>query len=250
MPRKRFQFDVALSFAGEDRSHAKELAEALVAEGLRVFYDEYEQAQLWGKDLYQHLQNVYTEKAKFCVIFASEAYARKLWTKHELKQAQARAFREQQEYLLPLRLDETKIPGVPETTGYVDLRKTTIQDVAEMLVAKVLGRKRRDPFGRDPQWDGSKVEFRGVSMASFWPTRIEQAQAWSAYEITRVARRIPYGEEELLRKRRRLAPCRDCGVLHGELHVPSCAIEECPGCGGQALGCECIRSIVKPRSAG
>lgn len=250
MAKKKYAFDVALSFAGEDRSKAEELADALIADGLRVFYDRYEQAQLWGKDLYQHLQVVYTEKAKFCVIFASEAYARKLWTKHELKQAQARAFREQREYLLPLRLDDTKIPGVPETTGYIDLRTTSIEDVAVMLAAKTLGRARKDPFGADPKWDGSHVDFNGISMASFWPKRIEQAQVWSAYEITRLVRRIPYGEEEFLKKRRRLAPCRDCGVVQGEYHVPSCAVEECPGCGSQALSCDCDKTPVKPRHAG
>lgn len=43
------EFDVALSFAGEDRQHAKKLADLLNACGYTVFYDEYEQADLWGK---------------------------------------------------------------------------------------------------------------------------------------------------------------------------------------------------------
>jgi hypothetical protein len=79
-----FQYDVALSFAGEDRSVAEALAQALRDSGARVFYDRYEQATLWGKDLYQHLQTVYRDTARYCVVFVSAAYARKLWTRHEL----------------------------------------------------------------------------------------------------------------------------------------------------------------------
>jgi TIR domain len=133
-----YRYDIALSFAGEDREQAKSFAEMLRRRGVNVFYDEYEQAVLWGKDLYQHLQNVYRDSARFCIVFLSEAYARKLWTRHELKQAQARAFRESQEYLLPIRLDDTELPGVNPTTGYIDLRQTSLEAMAELVVQKLL----------------------------------------------------------------------------------------------------------------
>jgi hypothetical protein len=46
-----FQYDVALSFAGEDRQYVSDIADRLRNNGIRVFYDLYEQATLWGKDL-------------------------------------------------------------------------------------------------------------------------------------------------------------------------------------------------------
>lgn len=134
-----FQYDVAPSFAGEDRTIAEALAQALVATGIRVFYDGYEQATLWGKDLYQHLQTVYRDTAHYCVLFISAAYARKLWTRHELQQAQARAFRERQEYILPLRLDDTELPGLNATVGYLDLRTMDIAAVVQLLLEKLSG---------------------------------------------------------------------------------------------------------------
>lgn len=133
----QFLYDVAISFAGEDRAHASDLAGRLVAKGVRVFYDDYEQADLWGKDLYQHLQKVYRDTARFCVILISAAYSKKLWTRHELKQAQARAFADNSEYILPLKLDETDIPGINPTVGYVSLKDHDMDSIARLIVNKI-----------------------------------------------------------------------------------------------------------------
>ena len=134
------QYDVALSFAGEDRRHAKRLAELLEAGGYSVFYDEFEQVQLWGKDLYVHFSSVYKDQARYCVMFLSEHYARKLWTKHELQSAQARAFAEEnRKYILPIRLDDTEIPGILLTAGYLDLRSITIEEIYQALIEKLSG---------------------------------------------------------------------------------------------------------------
>ena len=132
-----YKYQVALSFAGEDRAYAGRLAELLIDKGVSVFYDRHEQAELWGRDLYQHLQRVYRDQALFCVVFLSRNYVRKLWTRYELQQAQARAFREHREYILPVRLDDTDVPGIVETTGYIHLRTTSLERIAELLVTKL-----------------------------------------------------------------------------------------------------------------
>lgn len=38
---------------------------------------------------------------------------------------------------MPLKLDDTIIPGVLETTGYIDLRKTTKEEVVDLLCEKI-----------------------------------------------------------------------------------------------------------------
>lgn len=139
MTGARKRYDVALSFAGEDRGCAVALAEALRARGVTVFYDGYEKPTLWGKNLYDYLSDLYQNQARYCVIFISKHYAVKLWTKHERKFAQARAFRENSEYILPLRLDETELEGVPTTVGYLDWHKETADSLADAIVAKLGG---------------------------------------------------------------------------------------------------------------
>ena len=134
---QNYDYDVALSFAGEDRVIVEAVADLLKSKNITVFYDQYEKAVLWGKDLYQHLQGVYRDRAKYCVVFTSAAYAEKLWTRHELKQAQARAFQENEEYILPVRLDDTLIPGINDTTGYLDLRQEALGTLVDLLIEKL-----------------------------------------------------------------------------------------------------------------
>lgn len=138
---KAFKYDVALSFAGENRDVVEKTAEALQALGFAVFYDKWEEAELWGRDLIQHLDDVYRNRALFCIVFVSQHYVKKAWTRHELRSAQARAFKEHSDYILPLKLDDTELPGLPETVGYVDLRATTIENVVSLFARKLAKQK-------------------------------------------------------------------------------------------------------------
>lgn len=132
-----FEYDVALSFAGEDRSYAESVAEALRARGIRVFYDRYEQAGLWGKDLYVHLDDVYRKKARYCLMFLSKNYAAKVWTSHERRAAQARALNESEEYILPIRLDGTEVEGLQPTISYIDAAEVTAARLAQLVADKL-----------------------------------------------------------------------------------------------------------------
>ena len=134
---QEYEYDVTLSFAGEDRAHAEALARLLKNDGYKVFYDRYEWARLWGENLYDEFSAVYKDKARYCVIFVSEHYARKLWTNHERQNAQARAFQESGAYILPILLDDTEIQGILPTVGYLDLRSMSIEDVYSVLLEKL-----------------------------------------------------------------------------------------------------------------
>lgn len=131
-------YDIALSFAGEDRNYVDRVANLLKERGVKVFYDLFEEADLWGKDLYVHLSEIYGKRARFTVMFISEAYANKLWTNHERRSAQARAFQEAQEYILPARFDDTDIPGVLSTVGYVSLKGRSAEDLASLITKKLV----------------------------------------------------------------------------------------------------------------
>lgn len=104
-----YEYDVALSFAGEDRAFVENCAEILRSLNINVFYDNYEKDVLLGKDLYRYLSDIYQNRARFAVVFVSESYKKKRWTKHELEYITARKFKQDEEYLLPVKLDETEL---------------------------------------------------------------------------------------------------------------------------------------------
>jgi len=130
-------YDVALSFAGENREYVEKVATYLKSKKIKVFYDNHHITSLWGKDLYQHLSIIYKELAKCCVIFISEYYPVKLWTKHELKAAQSRAFNQGDDYILPVRFDDTEIPGLNETVGFIDAEYILPEELADRIEEKV-----------------------------------------------------------------------------------------------------------------
>lgn len=132
------KYHVALSFAGEDREYVEAVAEHLRTHGVDVFYDKFEETNLWGKDLYAYLVDIYNNRALYTVMFVSEAYRDKLWTNHERKSAQARAFTESEDCILPAMFDENvKIPGLLKTTGYISLTGLSPEDFAEKILKKL-----------------------------------------------------------------------------------------------------------------
>jgi hypothetical protein len=152
MPKKNttsYKYDVCLSFAGEDRDYVERVASYLRNSQISVFYDNYEQVSLWGKDLYVHLDEIYRKQAQYCVLFVSQHYAKKVWTNHERMSAQARAFESNQEYILPARFDKTEIPGVRPTIGYLNLLGMEPQELAAKIVEKVGVKPRKDYLPSD-----------------------------------------------------------------------------------------------------
>ncbi len=137
MTERNFDYDVGLSFAGEQREFVEQVAENLKSRGIRVFFDDYEQDTMWGKDLYTHLSDIYQNSCRYCVIFISQAYADKVWTNREREGAQSRALEEHQEYILPARFDDTPIPGILPTIHYIDLRTKSPSDLGDLIAQKV-----------------------------------------------------------------------------------------------------------------
>jgi hypothetical protein len=137
MPSIR-DFQVAVSFADEDREYVERVVIALCALGVIVFYDADHAVELWGLDLMTSFDDVYRFRSQFVVIFVSRHYVSKQWTRHELRSALARALDEKEEYILPARFDDSDLPGVPSTVRHVDCRRMLPEELAQMIHRKVL----------------------------------------------------------------------------------------------------------------
>jgi hypothetical protein len=133
------EFDVALSYAGEDRQFVESVSKILSEKQVRVFYDkdEREQVELWGKDLGDRLDAIYRLRSKHVVMFISKYYAQKMWTNHERKSSLARALQVGDEYVLPARFDQTELLGLRPTTAYIDLTQESPESFARKIILKI-----------------------------------------------------------------------------------------------------------------
>lgn len=135
-----YKYDVALSFAGEDRKYVEEVALFLKKKNIAVFYDYFEEEVLWGKNLISYLEEIYTNKSKYCVVFISQYYVQKEWTCYESAAAMVRLLNsnmKQKEYLLPVKFDETKVSGVLSTIGFIDGKKKTPDELGNLIIKKL-----------------------------------------------------------------------------------------------------------------
>ena len=137
--RRKPDFDVALSFASEDRPFVERVADILKESNIRVFYDKDEEVDLWGKDLLKWLNEVYRRRSKYVIMFISKPYAKKMWPNFERRTALERAIRQRKEYILPARFDKTQVPGIRSSLAYIDLKYETPESFASKIIRKVRG---------------------------------------------------------------------------------------------------------------
>lgn len=139
------KYDLAISFAGEQRRLARAFAERLDASGYAIFFDEFYEAELWAADLTVALADIYALHARWCLVLVSADYLKKPWTNIERQNALYRFMQEKHGYLLCLYLDDSKLPGLPPTIGYIDFRGKTEEHVFQLLLQK-LGPPSHDDF--------------------------------------------------------------------------------------------------------
>ncbi|WP_340032006.1 TIR domain-containing protein [Paenibacillus sp. FSL K6-1122] len=135
--RNSFQFDIGLSFAGEDRSFVEMLFKLLEKAQIRVFYDNDQSSQLIGNNLYSHLAEVYFNKSRYCVVVISEYYMKKKWTLHEFQSIQVRNFLKHDNSIIPIILDDTSVPGITDSIAYLDARELSPKQIADQLEQKL-----------------------------------------------------------------------------------------------------------------
>ena len=77
------KYNVAVSYASEQRSYVERFVKRLHSLKLQVYYDRDEQAQMVGKILDQELHKIYIQQSRHCVLFLSNEYIKKPVTRYE-----------------------------------------------------------------------------------------------------------------------------------------------------------------------
>ena len=135
--KEDYEHDLAFSFAGEDREIVELIAIEIKKNDVNIFYDNFYKAELVGKDLSDYFKEKYGNKSKYIVIFISKYYPQKDWTNFEFEIAREEAQHRKEEFILPVRLDNTIIQGLKRTIGYIDFQKEGIKGTVKTLLEKI-----------------------------------------------------------------------------------------------------------------
>jgi len=136
------EFDVAISYASEDTDVAKHLAERLKKEQISVFFDEFFKADMWGKSLSTRFKETYGANTAFVLVLVSKHYVVKDWTDFEFSIARGEARTREEEFILPVRLDDTLMAGLKSDVCYMDLRKDRIDGIVRDFKKKLENRRK------------------------------------------------------------------------------------------------------------
>jgi hypothetical protein len=148
MPRRDLpvKFQVAFSFAGEQRDLVSAIAEAVEQElgHATVFFDEWFEYFLAGQDADLKLQKIYGEQSELVVVCVSERYGGKPWTlaEHEAIRArvmQARSSTEERDQLrvLPIRVGDGDVKGILFNTIVPEVRGKSAAESADLILSRL-----------------------------------------------------------------------------------------------------------------
>ena len=135
----RKRFDIALSFPGEHRDFVKTVAD-LLAKQLgynRVFYDAYYEAELARPNLDTYLQEIYHDQAELVVVFLCAEYEQKEWCGLEWRAVRDMLKQKKIAEIMPVRLDNTHIPGLFSIDGYINSKDHDPAELADLIVQRL-----------------------------------------------------------------------------------------------------------------
>jgi hypothetical protein len=146
-------YDIAVSFAAEQRDYVERTVAAARALGLRVFYDRDMSNAWWGRNFLLEQRKIYGQRALHFVPFISTEYLSASHPIDQFSYAMTRAIEQRNRYILPVLIGSVVVP--PEMLhphiGYLRAEEHTAEQLAaRMKVAvddsRAGGREARD-FG-------------------------------------------------------------------------------------------------------
>ena len=134
-----FNFDVAVSYSRANENQVRSVVNALESEGVRVWWDQDNQAEAWGSNLETLFADVFANRARYVMVFLSESYTVSDWTRFELEVAQSASRSRETAYVLPVVVDEhvPAVVGLSRMIGFVSLRDHTAEEIARLLREKI-----------------------------------------------------------------------------------------------------------------
>jgi len=137
---QQVQYDVVLSCAQEDEEVAGQIAIRLQEKGITVYYDKLKEAEKWGKNSVDFDNEIFGNAGKYCIVLLSSHFAKDDMTNLQRQIIQNKAIQQKDEYILPVRIDDTPVAGFLKSVACVSYQKNGADGIA-LLVSQKLGIK-------------------------------------------------------------------------------------------------------------
>jgi hypothetical protein len=132
---ENYEFEIAISFAGENRELARKFSEKLEIFDVSVFFDELYESNLLGKALAKQFVKIFNEDSRFVLCFLDINHLEKIWPTFERETFKVRI---QEEAIIPVYLDNTKFLGIPEDLYGFNFKNEHSEDEIDDAVIKLI----------------------------------------------------------------------------------------------------------------
>jgi hypothetical protein len=110
-PEQDYEFDFAISFAGENRDLAREISRQLTLLDAHVFYDENFESNFLGRAWSAQFERIFGQDSRLVVCLLDINYRQKIWPTFEKECFLPRVPEGQ---VIPIYLDDTSFVGIPK----------------------------------------------------------------------------------------------------------------------------------------
>lgn len=110
---KDYEFDFAVSFAGENRDLARHIAASLETLDANVFFDEQYEANYLGRTWSKEFLRIFGSDSRLVVCLLDKHHKDKIWPTFERECFEPRVADGE---VIPIFLDDTAFPGIPKDT--------------------------------------------------------------------------------------------------------------------------------------
>ncbi len=138
-----FDFDFAISFAGENRNLAKLIKDQLETLDFSVFFDELFEANYLGQAWHKTFLEIFGDKSRFIACLLDIHHLEKIWPTFERECFIPRV---PEAAVIPIYLDQTSFPGIPKDIVGIHFSQAGIppaelsNKVTEEIIYKLVAR--------------------------------------------------------------------------------------------------------------
>lgn len=141
---REYDFDFAISFAGENRDLARMIKDQLETLDCSVFFDELFEANYLGQAWHKKFTEIFGEKSRFVLSLLDKNHLEKIWPTFERESFIPRIA---DAAVIPIYLDNTNFPGIPRDIAGIkfdigkykpeELRNAVTDYISVKLAAKL-----------------------------------------------------------------------------------------------------------------